>query len=240
MENTGYVALSRQMVLRRQLESIANNMANMSTTAYRAERMLFTEYLSDTGDSRRPLSFVQDLAQVRNLAEGPLQTTGAALDVAVKGKGYFVIQTARGERYTRDGHFRLSPDGEIVTALGDKVLSDGGVLEIPDDSKTIEIAGDGTVSADEDELGRLRVVTFGDEQRLKRVQGNYYDADGQLPRELEESEVIQGALETSNVRGIVEMTEMIKTLRAYQAAKRMNDQEHERQRRAIRTLVVNG
>ena len=240
MENTGYVALSRQMVLSRQLESIANNIANMSTTAYRGERMLFTEYLTDTGDRWEPLSFVQDLAQVRNLAEGPLQTTGAALDVAIKGKGYFVIQTDRGERYTRDGHFRLNANGEIVTALGDKVLSDGGVLEIPDDSKTIEIAGDGTVSADEDELGRLQVVTFADEQRLKRVQGNYYDAADQRPRELEESEVVQGVLETSNVRGIVEMTEMIKTLRAYQAAQRMNDQEHERLRRAIRTLVVNG
>ena len=239
MDNPGYVALSRQLTLGRQMEMIANNLANMNTTAYRGSQMLFQEYLAGTADRRETVSFVQDLSEVRDLAPGQMSGTGAALDVAIEGPGYFVIETAQGQRYTRDGHFKLDALGQVSTVSGDPVLANGGPIVIPADAKDIQIARDGTVSTEQGDLGKLDLVTFDNEQLLRRVQGNAYDAGEAVPTPAAEVQVVQGMLESSNVRGVSEMTRMIETLRAYQSAQKMAEQEHERQRRAISSLISN-
>ncbi|MDJ0944138.1 MAG: flagellar basal-body rod protein FlgF [Kiloniellales bacterium] len=239
MDNPGYVALSRQVTLRRQMEMIANNLANMNTTAYRGEQLLFREFLAGRGDGREAVSFVRDPAQLRDLSIGPMASTGAALDVAIDGPGYFVIDTPQGPRYTRDGHFKLDPQGQVTTAAGDPVLAGGGPVVVPIDATDIQIAADGTVSTEQGELGRLDVVTFDDEQLLQRVKGNAYDAGEATAVAAVGAEVVQGMLEASNVQGVGEMTRMIDTLRSYQAAQRLSEQEHERQRRAIQSLIKN-
>lgn len=237
MDNPGYVALSRQLTLSRQMEMIANNLANMNTTAYRGEQILFREFLSGNGEGREPVSFVRDPAQLRDLSIGPMSSTGAALDVAIDGPGYFVIDTPQGPRYTRDGHFKLDGQGLVTTVAGDPVLAGGGPIVIPIDAKDIQIARDGTVSTEQGELGRLDIVTFDNEQLLERVNGNAYDAGEANPTAADGAEVIQGMLESSNVQGVGEMTRLIETLRSYQSAKRFSEQEHERQRRAIQSLI---
>lgn len=237
MDNPGYVALSRQLTLSRQMEMIANNLANMNTTAFRGEQMLFREFLAGSGSEREKVSFVRDPAQLRDLSIGPMTTTGASLDVAIDGPGYFVIDTPEGPRYTRDGHFKLDAQGQLTTASGDPVLAGGGPVVIPIDAENIEIASNGEVSTEQGEHGRLDIVTFDNEQLLQRVKGNAYAAGEATATAAVDSEVTQGVLEASNVRGVGEMTKMIETLRSYQAAKRFADQEHERQRRAIQSLI---
>lgn len=237
MENPGYVALSRQMVLRRQMETVAHNLANLNTPGFKAENMVFVEYLERTLP-REKVSFVQDIATVQDLRPGPVKATGNELDLSIRGDGYFAVETPEGERYTRAGHFALSPDSEIVNSSGYPVLSDAGTpLVIPEDTTEIVVADDGTVSTDEGELGRIQLVRFQNQQALTRQENGLYGAGGQLAEPDEDSVIQQGTLEGSNVVGVVEMTKMIDTVRSYQAAAKMSSEEHERQRRAISALA---
>jgi flagellar basal-body rod protein FlgF len=213
METTAYIALSRQMALRRQMDLIANNIANATTS-------------------------VQDVGVARDLSAGSMTTTGNPLDLAIQGPGYFAIDTDHGTRYGRSGQFRLNASGELVTAAGDRVLDDGGgPLSLPVDAGPIALAADGTVSGAQGVLGRrIGLVEFGDEQRLRKVGGGLYQAD-QPPAPAQRSRVVQGVLEGSNVQPILEMTEMMATVRAYQAVQRLLDTHHELQRRAIERVL---
>ncbi len=236
MENAGYIALSRQMVLRREMDVIANNMANINTPAYKGQSMLFVEYL-ETSDSGEKMSFVQDVALVRNLTEGQMTTTENPLDLAIAGEAYFEIDTPTGPRYTRNGVFQLNADGELITSSGERVLGEGGnPITLPPNSNDVTITRDGTISTDQGPAGRLRLVRFENEQALVKLANGLYDAEGQDPLPAEGVEVLQGTIEGSNVQGIIELTRMIETVRHYSATGRMVNDEHERQRRAIQTL----
>lgn len=238
MENPGYVALSRQMALARQMEVIANNLANLNTPAFKGEGMLFTEYLEQVPGTDE-VSYVQDIATYRNLSAGPISNTGNPLDVAINGEGHFVVETPAGERYTRNGVFRLDPNGRIVTAQGYPVLGQGGApLIVPPNAGEIVVAGDGSVSTDIGPLGRLEVVTFDDLDTLTPVGAGLYDAADQEPSPVAQPTVMQGAIEGSNVIGVIEMTNMIETSRSYQSTARLMEGEHERQLRAIQNLVT--
>ena len=237
LENPGYIALSRQMVLQRQMDVLANNLANLTTPGYRGEAMLFAEHLSRTEPGEK-ISFVQDLATVRDLRAGPLTHTGNALDLAIRGEGYFVIETPEGERYSRAGSFTLDADGQVVTAQGQALLDDGGApIVVPSETSTITVARDGTLSTEQGEIGRVRLVTFENEQALAKREAGLYDAAGQEPLPVADPIIEQGKLEGSNVAGIVEMTKMMRVVRSYQSAANMANQEHERQRRAIEALA---
>lgn len=236
MENAGYIALSRQMTLRREMDVIANNMANLNTPAYKGQSMLFVEYL-ETSDSGEKMSFVQDVSLVRNLSEGQMTTTSNPLDIAISGDAYFEIETPTGPRYTRNGVFQLNADGAIVTSSGEAVLGDGGTpITLPPNSSDVTVTRDGTVSTDLGPAGRLRLVRFENEQALVKQANGLYDANGQDPVPAENAEVLQGMVEGSNVQGIIELTKMIATVRSYSATGRMVNDEHERQRRAIQSL----
>jgi len=127
MENAGLIGLSRQMALRRELDVIANNIANLNTTGFKADGNVFQEYLmpvarSDrfTGADRR-LSFVLDRATWHDHGQGPIQQTGNPLDIAIDGKAFLAVQTPRGERYTRNGALQINAQGVIVTRDGHRV-----------------------------------------------------------------------------------------------------------------------
>jgi len=236
MESTAYIALSRQMVLARQMEVVANNVANMTASGFKAEAMLLEPVPVAAGSGRR-LAYVQDVGMIRDLAPGPITTTGNPLDVAIEGPGYFTIQTADGVRYARSGQFRPSELGELATADGDLVLDDGGApLALPLEGGAITIAEDGTVSSAAGVVGRIELVTFADEQRLRKVGGGLYQTD-QAPLPADGARLVQGALEGSNVRPILEMTQMMSTLRAYQGTQRLLDTHHELQRKAIERML---
>ncbi|MCK6453366.1 MAG: flagellar basal-body rod protein FlgF [Alphaproteobacteria bacterium] len=241
MENTIYIALSSQMALRRQLETVANNMANLSTPGYQAERMMFREYLQPIGGAET-ISFVQDYASYRDLAAGPLIFTDAPLDVAITGKGYFAVETPDGVRYTRAGAFTLDTQRRLVTSQGYPVQAQGGgPIVFPSDADQIMIADDGTISARGQDaksllrIGRLGVVEFEDERQLRRGGSGLFETD-QEPAPATEARVAQGALETSNVQGVRELTDMMEILRTYQAVQKTIDTEGERRRSAIQQL----
>ena len=236
MENAGYIALSRQMTLRREMDVIANNMANLNTPAFKGESMLFVEYL-ETTESGEKMSFVQDIALVRNLTEGNMTATDNPLDTAISGNGYYEVETPLGPRYTRNGAFRLNADNELVTVNGNKLLDDGGnPIVLPPNSRDVTITRDGTVETDQGPAGTIRLVRFEDEQGLMKMANGLYDADGQDALPAEGAEVIQGMVEESNVAGIIELTKMIQTVRSYSSTGRMVNDEHERLRRAIQAL----
>ena len=151
MDNTLLVSLSQQLAAYRSMDVIANNLANLSTPAFKRETATFEEFVQQVQPSEgqsgpQTISFVKDTGVVRDLNEGRLEPTGAPFDLAINGKGYFVAQTANGERYTRNGHFMLDADGQIVTGDGYPVAGDGGAITITPDDGDIHIAADGTVS----------------------------------------------------------------------------------------------
>ena len=238
MENPSYIALSRQMALGREMAIIANNVANMNTNAYKNEGMMFVEYLKDTKTGEN-LSFTQDLRLVRNLAEGQLHTTNNPLDVAISGKGYFTVEVDGEDRYTRNGSFKLSPDGELITTEGYLVLGDGDApISIPATATDITITRDGTISSSAGTAGRLKTVDFEDEQLLVKEAGSVFStADNQEPIDQVTGEIIQGAIEGSNVQGVIEMTRMIDTTRSYTSMAKFIKEEHDRQLKAIQSLA---
>lgn len=241
MENTGYIALSAESALRRRMDVIANNIANMNTSAYKSEEMLFVQHLvKSRGDDRiapTKLAFVRDVGLVRNLQDGPIRDTGNPLDVALKGEGYLVVQTPQGERYTRDGRLQLNAEGALVTQHGFEVMSSAGTPFFfgPGD-KDIHIARDGTISTRTGEVGKLRVVNFNDPRRLMKVAGNLYRTD-QTPQDVENADVVQNALEGSNVQPVLEMSRMIETQRSYDNVRLFIDREDQRIRRMMEEMA---
>ncbi len=236
MENTALVALSQQMALRRQMDVIANNIANANTTGFKAERAVFNSFLQDLGDGQT-LAFVDDVTVVRDPSDGPLTATGNPLDVAIRGDAYFEVETPDGVRFTRGGHLRIDADGALVNADGYPVLASDGfpILTIPGDTE-ITIARDGTVASESGEIGRLHLVTFDNSNVLIKVGGGLYATDA-TPDTAVDAEVAQGFLEGSNVEPIVEMTRMITVLRSYQAAQKLVQEADDLMRQAISTLA---
>ena len=226
------------MTVRRQLESVANNLANANTAGYKSERLMFVEYLSKSDNGKSQMHFVQDLASARNHNPGKYEKTSNAFDMAIEGPGFFVVETPKGEqRYTRDGQFRMDQDGKLITRDGFPVLGEGDapILFQPNDID-ISIRADGTVSAGEQVRGKLKIVEFENPYRMKRAEGNLLKS-GDQPDAAQKSSVIQGMIEGSNVQPILEITEMMHAMRSYQHAGKFIESEHERQRRAIDRLT---
>lgn len=237
MESPTYVALSRQAALQRQMEVIANNIANANTTGYKQQRMLFTEFLERPGIHEQ-VSFVQDRAVVRNLTAGSLTQTNNPLDMALTGPGYFTVDTASGRRYTRAGHFKLNDKRQIVDGGGLPVLDERGQpLTIPENTREIRVASNGTISTEQGDVGKLNIVTFRNEQLMTEVGSGLYVTDEQPQPAPAETKVTQDVLEQSNVNSITEMTSMIEVARQYQQNQKILENEHERVRTAIRRLV---
>lgn len=244
MENTSYVALSRQGALRRQMDVVANNLANMSTHGYKAGSMMFVEHLvksKESGSAISPrLAYTRDIATMIDNAPGATETTGNPLDVAIQGEGYFALQTPDGESYTRNGRFQLDNTGQLVNQLGQPVLADGGapVVFAPEDTEIV-ISRDGTISTNNGELGKLRVVNFENEQLLERISGAQFTSpEDNPPQAVENASILQGAVEGSNVQPIAEMARMIEVHRAYDSVRDFMKREDERQRTMVKDLAA--
>jgi flagellar basal-body rod protein FlgF len=183
-------------------------------------------------------SFVQDIGLSRDLSEGPIATTGNYLDLAISGNAYFSVQTPDEASYTRHGRFQLDAQGQIVNGQGNAVLSaGGGPITVPSGSGTLIIAADGTVSSDTQTLGKIGLFEFADQTALKRGANGLYTAGEAQPQAATDSEIVQGALEQSNVQAIVEITRMIDVQRSYQSAQRLIKSEHDQSMRAINKLL---
>ena len=240
MDNTLLVSLSQQLAAYRSMDVIANNLANLSTPAFKRETVKFEEFVqqvqpSEDQNGPQTVSFVQDTGVVRDLSEGRLERTGAPYDLAINGKGYFAVQTATGERYTRNGHLTLNGDGQLITDSGDPIQGDGGPITITADDGDIHIAADGTVSGKQGEMGKLRVVDFADERALQKEGDSLYST-AQSPTTVANAQIMQGTLETSNVEPVIEISRMIDVMRAYQATATLAQSQDDLKRQAIDKL----
>jgi len=217
MENSLLIALSRQTVMQRHMETIANNIANASTSGFKGEQLMFVEFLAANTEGET-VSYVQDIAVVRDFGEGEFVTTSSPLDVAIHGKGWFVIDTPDRRAYTRNGHFSLNQQGQMVTSSGHPVLNATGepIAFGPGDT-AIKISGDGTISSSSGIKGRFDIVTFKDEKALDKASESLFVTDAPPSKALD-AKVVQGMIEASNVKPVVEITNMIWAMRSYQAA----------------------
>ncbi len=234
MENAGYIAISRQMSLLSQLEMASHNLANANTPGFRADRLVFREVLNEANQDFE-FSSVEGFGEYSVLKHGALQATENALDVAIGGDGYFVVSAEGAEAYTRHGSFRLNANGTLVNSVGYPVLGQGGEISINPDGGAIMIGEDGVITQDEQLIGRLRVVEFDNERVLEKTENSLYASD-LPPRDVINPKVVQGALESSNVEPIVELTHMIDLQRQFEAADSMLEAEHERTRKVVNDL----
>lgn len=237
MESSIIIALSRQVALRQQMDTIANNMANANTSGFKRQGIMFTEHLEDLRYQENEYSQVLDYGQFTDMEPGPMRQTNNPFDLALDGPGFFGVQTPAGIQYTRAGNFTLSPIGELVTDSGRPVAdAGGGTITIPPEATEITITEGGLVSSDQGQHGQLMVVEFQDLQRLDFT-GEGLFRTGQPAVPSENTRVRQGLLEGSNVNVISQTTEMITTLRAYQGVQRVGENEHERIRSMIQRLT---
>jgi flagellar basal-body rod protein FlgF len=243
MENISYIGLSQQVALQRQMEVTANNIANMSTPGYKAQNVMFMEYMNKaqgatTGNASLDMvKQVWDVGTYRDNATGAMQMTSNKLDFAVEGEGYFSVQTAEGVKYTRDGSFSLNDRREIVTKSGHPVIGDGGPIVVPEDAHSISMTPNGEISTENGPIGRLSLSTFENPQKLKATGDNLFVAADGDAKPMTDGKVVQGALEMSNVNPVLEMNRMIDILRNYQATQKMLMEDHSRIRNAIQKLT---
>lgn len=238
MENSIYLGLSRQMTLQTNMEIVANNVANINTPGFRGQNLLFAEYISDPKGADDPLSFVYDEGHYEITDPGPVHLTGNTLDVALAGPGFMGVQAPGGETaYTRAGSFQRSPDGTLITSAGFPVAGEGGgTITIPEGSTDINIDKNGTVSTEDGQVGRIMIVEFENTQDLEAIGNNLYKTDSPA-RPAENTTLLQGQLEGSNVKPVIEITRMIDTLRSFQSVQQILQTENERLRTAIRQLT---
>lgn len=248
MQNTLLIGLSRQVTLERQMDVIANNVANVNTNGFKADRSVFQEYLANgarednfmSGRDRR-LSHVMDRATFRDYAQGSFEPTKNPLDVAIDGTGFFVVQTPQGERYTRDGSFQINNQGQLVNSSGYPVMGSSGPIQFQQTDKQINIAQDGNVTVIEGTAridsvrGKLRMVRFANPQALQKEGANLFSGTGGVQDIA--SVVRQGFVEKSNVNSVLEMSRLIEVNRTYSHIATLLQQQHDLHRSAIDKLA---
>jgi flagellar basal-body rod protein FlgF/flagellar basal-body rod protein FlgG len=253
MENTLLIGLSRQVALERQLDVIANNVANMNTTGFKADKSLFQEFLmpvaraENFGGRDQVLSYVQDRATWHDLTQGPTEQTGNSLDIAVEGNAFLVVQTPTGERYSRNGALQINAQGQLVTNEGNAVLGDNGPIVFQPGDQNINIARDGTVTVREgsntkvdSQRGKIRLVTFDQPQRLTKEGSSLFAAPaGLTPQSATAATggLRQGFIEKSNVSSVVEMSRLIEVTRTYTQIAALMSQQSDIRRSGIEKLA---
>lgn len=234
------LGLQTQRVLQRRMDVAANNLANVATTGFKADGMLLEEAdqtRAHAEEDPREIRFVRDIGILHNMEQGPIAMTGNPLDVAIEGQGFFMVEGPNGQTlYTRDGAFTLTGEGRLTTSDGHAVLSSGGAPIVLDpQGETPTIGRDGAINVAGVEAGRIGTASFAAPGALSKVGDNLWDAQGQQPDAFE-GVVLQGALEGSNVRPVVELTRLIEISRAYQSAAKIVSGADELRQRAIQQL----
>ena len=234
MTNSIYATLSRQDGLLKELQVVANNIANANTTGYKTDRAVFAEYVMATGADTPSLSMGGLAGHSFDLTQGTVKFTGGQFDLALQGDGFFAIETDDGQRLTRAGAFQLSAEGDLITADGARVLSNSSTpIQIPPDTENLGIAGDGTISANGQIIGQVGIFT--PNGQLQRDTDTRFVADGGV-QPTEGTTVLQGALEASNVSPVIEMARMIEVQRAYEAGQTVLEREDPRITQFISTV----
>ena len=245
MELPSYVALSYMMAQTRAQEVTAANLANAGTAGFKAERVLFSDWLerqngAEVARGGKPVAFTQDRATYREQAAGTLTHTGNPLDLAISSDGFFTIDTARGPRLTRAGRFSAQPDGTIGDAQGNALLDAAGQrMRTAAADVTLTVSADGAISSENGPIGRIGVVQPADVNRMTAEGATAMRADGDTAP-VAQPKIIQGALEDSNVQPVLEMTRMMSGLRSFQFASQFVEAEATRMQSAIEKITKRG
>jgi len=223
--DSGYYAACTALVSRTQeLDTIANNLANASTVGYRGEENVFSSVLATAGNQSG--SALEEAMNNYGIlsgttvdgTQGALQKTGNNLDLAIEGKGYFVVQTTGGPMYTRNGGFQVSAKGQLVTSSGDTVMGDRGVIAMPPGQ--VAISADGTISSNGAVVGNLKVVQFAPGTALSSMGNGYYSAPANTAKPSTDASVRQGMLESSNVNPVASMVALVTAQRSAEMMQR--------------------
>jgi flagellar basal-body rod protein FlgF len=251
MENTLLIGLSRQVALGRQLDVVANNVANINTTGFKSDGSIFEEFIAPTAresgfrGADRSVRFVNDRGIWHDMAQGSMQQTGNPLDVAIDGQGFFAVQTPAGERYTRNGALQISATGQLVTNEGMPVQGENGPITFQPGDRNIMISKDGRITVNEGGSvktegfrGKLRVVRFARPQDLIKEGSSNFRAPVGLAAQPVTTPIIQQAtIEKSNVNGVIEMTRLIDITRTYTQISTLLQQQSDMRRNAIQQLA---
>ena len=249
MQNALLIGLSRQMTLERQMDVIANNVANANTNGFKADHSLFEEFLNSNarednfvGADRR-VSYVQDRGTYRDIGQGAMEATSNPLDMAIDGNAYFAVQANGGEMFTRDGKFTLNSTGQLVTSSGNLVLGTAGPITFQPTDHDINVSPDGTITvlegtAKTDSIrGKIRMASFDDPTKLTKLGANLYSAGSATQQPDAKSTVRQGYIEKSNVNSVGEMTRMVEVMRSYTAIANLLQQQSDLHKSAIEKLA---
>jgi flagellar basal-body rod protein FlgG len=237
-----YTVASGGLAAQARMEAVAQNLANVNTAGYKAERLLFRVRPLGADDSDatlhpvldRTAAQVAEVATVRDFSQGPVRPSGNPLDVAIEGDGFLAVATPRGERYTRAGNFTLDADGYLVTSRGERVQGENGDLRLPPGE--VAIGGDGGVRVDGANVGRLRLVTVGDPPALVPEGATLFAPAPKVvatPLDAAAVRLHPGALEGANVDAVSSMVELVDVARGYESYMRALQQLDQVSQRSI-------
>jgi flagellar basal-body rod protein FlgF/flagellar basal-body rod protein FlgG len=240
------------MVLARELEVVANNIANLNTNGFKADESIFQEYIMPVarqnhfpGATDRQLSHVIDVGTWRNMGQGAVERTGNPLDIAIDGNAFLTVQTPNGVRYTRDGSLKINSTGQLVTSDGYQLQGENGPITFQQTDHDISIAPDGRITViegannrTETTRGRLAMVTFAQPQQLQKDGNNNFVAPaGVAANPATNARLMQGYVEKSNVSGVVEMSRLIEITRSYAEVANLLQQQGDLHKTAIQQLA---
>lgn len=234
MENANYTTLTRQSGLMRELQVIANNIANISTTGYKREGVIFSEYIKKVGNEGS-LSMARGNTRHLDLSSGSTIQTNGKLDLAIQGDGFFLLSTPEGERLTRSGAFLISQDNIVVNNDGNSLLDESrNSITLPEVFFDLNIDINGRILVDGQEIANVGVWVPTDLSAIRHVAGTQFKTD---TFDLVEDPVVrQSYLEDSNVNPVSEIARMIEVQRSYELGQKFMDLEDQRQRNVITTL----
>lgn len=237
MENTLYAGITRQHGLMAEMQVIANNIANSSTSGFKAESVMFSEFVDNLGGGHESLSMATADVRQTDQSQGGLAQTGGTFDLAIEGDGFFLINTSDGQRLTRAGAFTPNENGDLVTMDGNNVLDAGGApVFVPQGTGKIGIAPDGTISAGGQPIGQIGLVKPIDPNTMVREGGTLFDAQSGFEA-APDGRMMQGFLEESNVNAITQIGRMIEVQRAYELGQSFMDKEDERLKSLIQSVT---
>lgn len=236
MDNVFYTTIARQRGLAREMQVVANNIANASTTGFRRESVIFSEHVKKLDEAGTILSMASANGRRIHMDQGVTTPTGATYDFAIEGEGFFQVETPDGPALTRAGAFSPNAEGELTNPDGLRLLDEGGTpVVVPVEARDVRLAADGTLSADGAPLARIGLVRPLSTDSLSR-QGGMLILAGAEVEPVEEAKIVQGFLEQSNVNPITEVARMIDIQRAYEAGQSFLDLEDARIRSVVQTL----
>lgn len=237
MDNAIYTSLTRQSGLMREMRVIANNIANADTTGFRREGVVFSEYMHSLDSTGETLSMANARGRLVDLTQAGLTQTNSPLDMGIEGEGFFMIETPAGPRLTRAGNFLTSPEGELVTPDGYRVLDEGQApITLPQNASNLSVGADGTVTANGIPVARIGLFQATDQNSVLHQGGTRFSFEGGA-EPAPDAKLHQGFLEGSNVDPMFEISRMIEVQRAYEMGQSMLEREDQRIRNTITSMT---